>query len=306
MRVVLPAGERARAHYEGRLEFWDGATETAWKVCEPTSIQHEQPSSQLAQMVTGSFAMLRGSRDRVLRFGGPGAPGRFRAQALADAGRPGAVPAPGPGAACGAGHRRGRPTRCPTWCWRWTTRRTCAGASSGSTRGAGFRRSGCWCRGIRRCVSRDSRSMCAAGSGYREEGESRAFPGWKAQEIHRALTEAPMSEPAWRALRTHGAGDGSARRHDSRSTIRSAARSASRRSARGRREMLTAVLKARGIASEAADPAEYSRVPRRVFEARRSWIVALVCTDEADFRRRVRGHRTWHGGRDASLDREAT
>ena len=39
----LPASELD--HYEGRLEFWDGVTETAWKVCEPTSIQHEQPSA---------------------------------------------------------------------------------------------------------------------------------------------------------------------------------------------------------------------------------------------------------------------
>ena len=27
----LPASELD--HYEGRLEFWDGVTETAWKVC---------------------------------------------------------------------------------------------------------------------------------------------------------------------------------------------------------------------------------------------------------------------------------
>ena len=55
----LPAGELE--HYEGRLEFWDGATETAWKVCEPTSIEHEGPSRRLVQMVT-RFEMLRGSR----------------------------------------------------------------------------------------------------------------------------------------------------------------------------------------------------------------------------------------------------
>ncbi len=36
--------------------------------------------------------------------------------------------------------------------------------------------------------------------GYREEPSSRAFPGWRAEEIFRALTEAPMSEGAWRAL----------------------------------------------------------------------------------------------------------
>ena len=55
----LPASELDR--YEGRLEFWDGVTETAWKVCEPTSIQHEAPCQELAQMA-GRFAMLRGSR----------------------------------------------------------------------------------------------------------------------------------------------------------------------------------------------------------------------------------------------------
>ena len=52
--------------YEGRLEFWDGVTETAWKVCEPTSIQHEQPSRQLVLMA-GQFAMVRGSR--IVSFG---------------------------------------------------------------------------------------------------------------------------------------------------------------------------------------------------------------------------------------------
>ena len=60
----LPASEID--HCEGRLEFWDGVTETAWKVCEPTSIQHEQPSRQLAQ-IAGQFAMLRGSR--IVCFG---------------------------------------------------------------------------------------------------------------------------------------------------------------------------------------------------------------------------------------------
>ena len=47
-------------HYEYRLEFWDGATETAWRVCEPTSIYHEQPSRRLARMAE-RVASLRGS-----------------------------------------------------------------------------------------------------------------------------------------------------------------------------------------------------------------------------------------------------
>ena len=53
----LPAGELD--HYEGRLEFWDGATETAWKIPD-TPIQHERPSRQFVQ-VTTQVEMLRGS-----------------------------------------------------------------------------------------------------------------------------------------------------------------------------------------------------------------------------------------------------
>ena len=61
----LPASELD--HYEGRLEFWDGVTETAWKVCEPTSIQHEAPC-RLAQMATVRDAARLA--DRLLRLGG--------------------------------------------------------------------------------------------------------------------------------------------------------------------------------------------------------------------------------------------
>ena len=45
--------------YEGRLEFWDARTETAW-VCEPTSPYHEQPSHTLAALTHG-IAGVRGS-----------------------------------------------------------------------------------------------------------------------------------------------------------------------------------------------------------------------------------------------------
>ena len=36
----LPAAELEG--YEGRLEFWDGRTRTAWRVCEPTTIDIER------------------------------------------------------------------------------------------------------------------------------------------------------------------------------------------------------------------------------------------------------------------------
>ena len=132
---------------------------------------------------------------------------------------------------------------------------------------------------------------CAPGEGYREDGESRAFPGWKAEEIHRALTEDPMSEVAWRALErtalAMGAREGTKPEDDplSRSiSLKGGGR------ARGRSEMLAAnvltVLKARGIAV-ALDLTEY----RELFGAPSSETLveaALVCTDVADFRRRIR------------------
>ena len=52
--------ERALEDYEGRLEFWDGLSETAWKVREPTSLYHERPSMALSRMAE-RVASLRGS-----------------------------------------------------------------------------------------------------------------------------------------------------------------------------------------------------------------------------------------------------
>ena len=53
----LPASEID--HYEGRLEFWDGATETSWRIPE-TPIQHEGPSRRLTQIEVSSGFSLNG------------------------------------------------------------------------------------------------------------------------------------------------------------------------------------------------------------------------------------------------------
>ncbi len=47
-------------HYEGRLEYWSATTETAWVVSEPTSAIHEQPGSRLAAL-SAIIAAVRGS-----------------------------------------------------------------------------------------------------------------------------------------------------------------------------------------------------------------------------------------------------
>ncbi len=192
----LPANEIE--HYEGRLEFWDGDTETAWKVCEPTSIYHEQPSRMLVQM-TGRFAMLRGSP--IACFGSADllhrdATGRKRWLMQADEVlylHPARVRLEGPAIEVDADplpdvvlevdhstdvRRRKlgiyKESRFPEiWVlvpW------------EASVRAPGL------VIHVRR------------GDGYREERESRAFPGWTAQEIHRALTEDPLSAEARQAL----------------------------------------------------------------------------------------------------------
>ena len=58
--------------FDGRLEFWDARTETAW-VCEPTSPYHEQPSQTLAALahaiagVRGSPIKCYGAMDLLVR-----------------------------------------------------------------------------------------------------------------------------------------------------------------------------------------------------------------------------------------------
>ena len=143
--------------------------------------------------------------------------------------------------------------------------------------------------------------MCAGGAGYREEGESRAFPGWKAQEIHSALTEAPMSEPAWRALErtalAMGAREGTKPEDDPLMASESA-RVRARSHAQGHREgraqghaeghvdAVADILASREI-KLTLDMTKHrelcSAIPGAVVVA-----AALACTDEADFRRRLR------------------
>ena len=131
------------------------------------------------------------------------------------------------------------------------------------------------------------------GAGYREEGESRAFPGWEAEEIYRALTEAPMSKPAWRALErtalAMGAREGTTPQHDPLMASESArvrARSHAQGHREGHMDAVADVLASRGI-ELTGEMTKYrelcSAIPGTVVVA-----AALACTGEADFRRRIR------------------
>ena len=63
--------------YDGRFEYWDAATETAWGVAEPTCGAHERPSRRLAALyevvacLRGGPIECRGSVDLIRNAGEP-------------------------------------------------------------------------------------------------------------------------------------------------------------------------------------------------------------------------------------------
>ena len=192
----LPAGRLE--HYEGRLEFWDGATETAWKVCEPTSIYHEKPSRRLGRMAE-RVASLRGSP--VECFGSADllrvdAAGRKRWLMQADEVlylHPDRVRLAGPAIDVDA-------DPLPDVALEVDHTTDVRRRKLGIYKESGFPEIWVlvpWEASVRRP---GLTIHVRRGDVYREESESRAFPGWRAEEIHRALTESPLSETAWRAL----------------------------------------------------------------------------------------------------------
>ena len=289
----LPASEID--HYEGRLEFWDGHTEAAWRVCEPTSIQHEGPSRRLVEMAT-RVAALRGSR--IVCFGSAGlvrrdAAGRKRWLMQADEVlylHPERVRLQGPAIDVDA-------DPLPEVVLEVDHTTDVRRRKLGIYKGSGFPEiwvlvpweASARAPGLTIHVRWDE--------GYREEASSRAFPGCRAEEIHRALTEEPLSAGARRALERTALAMGA--REGTRPEDDPFTRTISLKAeARGRREMLAAnvlaVLKARGI--EVALDFKEDRELFGGFSSEALMAAALACTGEADFRRRVREQLGLHTG----------
>ena len=278
----FPMTEDEAATYEGRLEAWDARARTAWKVCEPTTIYHEQPSGRLGRLaervasVRGSAVECFGAADLVRRdpAGRPRwilqadeivylHPGRSRPVGpVADV-----AEGPLPDVVLEVDHttdvRRWKLGMYMEWGfpeiwvsvpWEWSLR------SPGLT-----------------IHVRD-------GVGYRESPEGLAFPGWRSEEIHRALTEEPISGAAWRALERVGRGMGA--REGTRPEDDPLTRSLSAKArAEGHAEAVLATLRARDIhpgADFAADPERFDGLGLETLMT-----AALACTDEADFRRRI-------------------
>ena len=287
----LPASEID--HYEGRLEFWDGYTETAWKIPE-TPIQHEGPSRKLTQM-SERCAMLRGSP--ISSYGSSDlvhldAAGRKRWLMQADEVlylHPDRVRLQGPAIDVDA-------DPLPEVVLEVDHTTDVRRRKLGIYKESGFPEIWVlvpWESSVR---APGLTIHVRHGEEYREEAASRAFPGWRAEEIHRALTESPMSKTAWRALErtalAMGAREGTTPEDDP--LMRSlSARARAKGHAHERMELAAAALRARGIEA-ALDSAEV----RALFGGLSDdalMAAALACTSEADFRRRIREHRDMHG-----------
>ena len=284
--------------YDGRLEFWDGRTETAWRVRD-VSIQHDGPSRRLVEMAT-RVATLRGSR--IACFGSSGLVrlderGRKRWLMQADEvlylhparsqlfGTTINVDEdPLPEVVLEVDHTTDVRRR-----------------KLGIYMECGFPEIWVLVPWVSSRRERGLRIHVRGEDGYREVPESAAFPGWRAEEIQLALTEEPLSGRAWRALErvalAMGAREGTGPDDDPllRSVNRTAeARGDARGYARGRAEghaegcleAVATALRARGIGFTRT-LAEYRELFAR-HPIERLMTAALECTDEADFRRRLR------------------
>ena len=295
----LPAAELD--DHEGRLEFWDGRTQTAWRVSEGASVEHEEPVGMLPYAMR-EFAALRGSpvkcfgSARLVRRDASGCrrwlmqadqvlylhPGRSRPYGPEIDVDRGPLPDVVLEVDCTTDVRRRK---------------------LGIYREAGFPE--LWVL-VPPGSSRAGRPRLTIhvldGKGYRTAPESRAFPGWKREEIYGALMGDPWSDSTHRAVdrvaRAMGAREGTGPEDDplSRSLLREGrARRRSERHAQGREEgeawgraaMVREVLRSRGIEVSPdfaeALPALAEDTPAEALVA-----AALACTEEADFLRRVR------------------
>ena len=283
------------ASFEGRLEFWDADASTAW-VCEPTSPYHERPSRRLTRLAE-RIALVRGApfesyghMDLLLRDGR----GRARRIMQADEAlylHPAKMRLPGlsamvvgeddyPDVVLEVDHstdvRRGKLKLYESW---------------------GFPE--VWVEVPERRAPSRPRSRLPGlaihllqDGAYQTSAESRALPGWCADEIHTALNEETLSAETVAALERVGAalgareGTGPA---DDPQLHRHIQRGRTEGLQRGRTEGLAAsvrqVLKARGINFSEHFPTD---VPGFAAATEEMAIdAALTCAGEADFRARI-------------------
>ena len=310
--VRLPRSRIDR--FEGRLEYWDAATETAW-ICEPTTPYHERPSrlvtrlAELIARVRGSPIECYGSMDLLLRDA-DGEPRRIM-QADESVYLHPARARPGP-AAMVVGEddfpdvvlevdhttdaRRGKLALYEEWGFPEVWVEVPDAPSPSRARG---RRPGLTIH-----LLQHGRYRVAAASG--------AFPGWRADEIHVALNEptpsartsavvervgtalgaregtGPDDDPLLRSQRRqgfeHGHAEGRAAGHaaghaEGQAEGHAAGHAAGRAEARA--QMVRQILRSRGIEVSTRFPTATEAFAAASEEALLA--AALGCADEAEF-----------------------
>ena len=286
--------------WDGRFEYWDGETETAWMVREPTTDTHERPSHRLAGLcqviaaVRGSAIECLGAMDLVLR----GAGGERRRILQADQSvylHPARARLPrGAGMVIGehdfpdvvveVDHttdvRRGKLWLYEEWGFPevWVEVPERDSPSRAPSRAVG-RQSGLVIHRLE-------------GGGYRPATESGAFPGWRVEEIHEAMNEDGRSvrtnailERVGRALGAReGTGpDDDPLLHSLRSESRTEGLTEGRQ--KGRAEMVREMLSSRGLEVSDTFPADvpgFAEAPGAAVVA-----AALACDSERDFHARM-------------------
>ena len=243
------------ADYEKRIEYWDAATEVAM-VCDPVSVYHEQPGQLLAGLLK-TIAHLRGSpiatfgaADLLLRD----ADGAYRRILEADQTvylHPRSTRPAGPAIEVGSDTlpdvvlevdnttdvRRGKLALYESWGFPevWVE----VPEQSSPSRPA--------------ALHPGLTIHLLEGDRFRTASSSRAFPGWTAQEIHRALNERDVSDGTMAALRRVGRSLGAALgTGPDDDPLLHAERTATR--VETRREAVLQVLKSRGLPVSAALP----------------------------------------------------
>ena len=269
--------------YDERIEYWDARIGKAWRVRDVSS-WHEHPGQRLA-MLTARMASVRGAVSEC--FGSTSlarldAAGRPRQILQADnvvylrpaqwktRGRVNVDTGPLPDVVLEVDHttdvRRWKLGKYQEWgfpeIWVLVPRKR-------SVRAPGLA-----------IHARD------AGGGYRQASGSVAFPGWTTAEIHRALTEEPLSAATWEAVERVGRalGELDGTRPEDDPLTRSLHAGAE---ARARAEAVVAALRARGIDVPADIAADADLLAGRSIEM--AMAEAVACSDFADFRQRIRG-----------------
>ena len=279
----------AIADFHGRIEYWDGDTETAWKVSEPTTVYHEGPGQRLAQLAAriaagrgapittlGAADLLvrndRGERRRILQAD------QIVYLHPADTEPRGAAVEVGtdhlPDVILEIDHstdvRRGKLAIYEAWGFPEVWVEVPDAPSPSRPKG---RRSGLT---IHRAKAGRFHPVTA----------SVAFPGWTATEIHAALNEARLSAETSAVLTRVGRalGDAEGTLPDDDPWLRGQRREAAAAAARQvAQDAIVQILRARGLDVPARIDAFPADVPQGDLVA-----AALACRDYADFLARSR------------------